>query len=146
MNMTEEALNLFRTKMEELNCLIRAGNTPVKRELYGNHSLKMILNFAAMHDVKLLLREPEDIAAGNNLWYVNLKTWRDYTKILVFHWVNKSEEKNNWQERVSDLKYAGLTYNVFGYWLTKGNAPMFNSFCLLAALEGFELKWKAVNQ
>ena len=145
MNMTEEALNLFRTKMEELNALIRAGNTPVKRELHGNHSLKMILNFAAMHDVKLLLREPEDIAAGNNLWYVNLKTWRDYTKILVFHWVNKSEEKNNWQERVSDLKHAGLTYNVFGYWLTKGNAPMFASFCSLAALEGFELKWKAIK-
>ena len=145
MNMTEEALNLFRTKMEELNALIRAGNTPVKREIHGNHSMPMILNFAAMHNVKLLLREPEDIAAGNNLWYVNLKTWRDYTKILVFHWVNKSEEKNNWQERVSDLKRAGLTYNVFGYWLTKGNAPMFTSFCSLAALEGFELKWKPVK-
>ena len=145
MNMTEEALNLFRTKMEELNALVRAGNFPVKRELHGNHSLKMILNFAAMHDVKLLLREPEDIAAGNNLWYVNLKTWRDYTKILVFHWVNKSEERNNWQERVSELKRAGLTYNVFGYWLVKGNAPMFTSFCSLAALEGFELKWKATK-
>ena len=145
MNMTEDALNLFRTKMEELNALIRAGNTPVKREIHGNHSMPMILNFAAMHNVKLLLREPEDIAAGNNLWYVNLKTWRDYTKILVFHWVNKSEEKNNWQERVSDLKRAGLTYNVFGYWLTKGNAPMFTSFCSLAALEGFELKWKPVK-
>lgn len=145
MNMTEEALNLFRTKMEELNALIRAGNTPVKREIHGNHSMPIILNFAAMHNVKLLLREPEDIAAGNNLWYVNLKTWRDYTKILVFHWVNKSEEKNNWQERVSELKRAGLTYNVFGYWLTKGNAPMFASFCSLVALEGFELKWKTIK-
>ena len=115
-------------------------------EIHGNHALDYVLVRAKQAGVHLIMRTPEDREAGLNLWYVNLETWKDYTRTLVFHWINKTDDLNNWAERTAELKHAGLTYGTFGIWLTKGTSkPRFSSFCTLAALEGFDLKWKVLK-
>ena len=141
--MNAKATELFQHLMDELNVAVRKKNPAA--EIHGNHSMPMVLAFAEQHGVHLIVRDPEDVAANVNQWYVNLKTWQDYTKLLVFHWVNATEEKNNWQERTHYLRQAGLTYNSFGIWLVKRRPPTFASLCCLAELEGFELKWKPVK-
>lgn len=135
---------LFTRLMAELNEIIAAKQIP--NGMRGNHALDYVLVHAKQAGVHLIMRTPEDREAGLNLWYINLETWKDYTRTLVFHWINKTDEFNNWAERTAELKHAGLTYGTFGIWLTKGTSkPRFSSFCTLAALEGFDLKWKVLK-
>ena len=140
----ENSTQMFNRLMNELNDIMRE---KLCGEIHGNHAFDFVLVHAKQAGAKLIMREPEDIAAGRNLWFVNLETWKDYTRTLVFHWINKTDELNNWAERTAELKQAGLTYGVFGIWLTKGTSrPRFSSICALAALEGFEMKWKVLNK
>ena len=142
--METDGNELFTRLMAELNAVITAKHMP--NTLRGNHALDFILVHARQAGAKLIMRTPEDREAGLNLWYINLETWKDYTRTLVFHWINKTDEFNNWAERTSELKHSGLTYGTFGIWLTKGTSkPRFSSFCTLAAIENFALKWKAAK-
>ena len=139
MKMETDGNELFTRLMAELNEITMQ---KLCGEIHGNHALDYVLIRAKQAGAHLIMRTPEDREAGLNLWYVNLETWKDYTRTLVFHWINKTDEFNNWAERTSELKHAGLTYGAFGIWLTKGTSkPRFSSFCTLAALEGFDLKW-----
>lgn len=141
--MATDGNELFTRLMAELNEITVQ---KLCREIHGNHALDYVLVRAKQAGVHLIMRTPEDREAGLNLWYVNLETWKDYTRILVFHWINKTDDLNNWAERTAELKQAGLTYGTFGIWLTKGTSkPRFSSFCTLAALEVFDLKWKVLK-